>query len=233
MSLSDRFISRPVLTSVCSLVIFILGLISLGRLPIDFLPNIAQPQIVVTAPYPGGNASFVELSITQQLEDILSDTPGVDYITSTSNAGSTSITLHLDPDTSADTASLDVQNRVQQAKSNLPKETSNLGITISQTTDTSISAYLITSTKGQYDAAYLNSLAKDQLQKQLQLIDGVGKLNLFPTKPIFQISIDPDLVRSYGLSIEEVDSQIISQNFPASGGTVGASRLGDPSSYSY
>jgi len=233
MSLSDRFISRPVLASVCSLVIFILGLISLDRLPIDFLPNIAQPQIVVTASYPGGNASFIELSLTQQLEDILSDTPGVDYITSTSNADSTSITLYLDPDTSADTASLDVQNRVQQAKSNLPTETQKQGITISQTTDTSISSYLITSTKGQYDAAYLNSLAKDQLQKQLQLIDGVGKLTLYPPKPIFQISIDPNLVRAYGLSIDEVDDQIISQNFPASGGTVGASRVGDPSTYSY
>ncbi|QNI56463.1 RND multidrug efflux transporter/ MMPL family [Synechococcus sp. BIOS-E4-1] len=233
MSLSDRFISRPVLTSVCSLVIFILGLISLGRLPIDFLPNIAQPQIVVTAIYPGGNASFVELSITQQLEDILSDTPGVDYITSTSKAGSTSITLYLEPDTSADTASLDVQNRVQQAKSTLPQVTQDEGITISQTTDTSIGAYLITSTKGQYDAAYLNSIAKDQLQKQLQLIDGVGKLTLYPPKPVFQISIDPNLVRAYGLSIDEVDNQIFSQNFPASGGFVGASRVGDPSTYSY
>jgi len=144
MSLSDRFISRPVLTSVCSLVIFIIGLISFDTLPVDFLPNIAQPQIVVTATYPGGNASFVELSITEQLEDILSDTPGVDYITSTSKAGSTSIALHLEPDTSADTASLDVQNRVQQAKSNLPQITQDQGITISQTTDTSISGYLIT-----------------------------------------------------------------------------------------
>ena len=233
MSLSDRFISRPVLTSVCSLVIFILGLISLDSLPIDFLPNIAQPQIVVTASYPGGNASFVELSITEQLEDILSDTPGVDYITSTSNANSTSITLHLEPNTSADTASLDVQNRVQQAKSNLPTETQAQGITISQTTDTTISSYLITSTKGQYDAAYLNSLAKDQLQKQLQLISGVGKLTLYPPKPIFQISIDPNLVRAYGLSIDEVDDRIMSQNFPASGGSVGASRVGDPSIYSY
>ena len=186
MSLSDRFISRPVLTSVCSLVIFIIGWISLDSLPLEYMPNIAQPQIVVTAKYPGGNASFVELSITEQLEDILSDTPGVDYIRSTSKADSTSITLHLKPDTSADTASLDVQNRVQQAQSSLPKITQEQGITISQTTDTRISGYLITSTKGQYDAAYLSSLVKDQLQKQLQLISGVGKLVVYPSKPIFQ-----------------------------------------------
>ena len=233
MSLSDRFISRPVLTSVCSLVIFIIGLISFDSLPIDFLPNIAQPQVVVTATYPGGNASFVERSITEQLEDILSDTPGVDYITSTSSAGRTSITLHLEPETSADTASLDVQNRVQQAKSNLPMVTQDQGITISQTTDTKISGYLVTSTEGQYDAAYLSSLVKDQLQKQLQLISGVGKLGLYPSKPVFQISIDPNLVRSYGLSVDEVNKRIRSQNYPSSGGFVGAFQAGDTSTYNY
>jgi multidrug efflux pump subunit AcrB len=233
MSLSDRFISRPVLTSVCSLVIFIIGWISFDTLPIEFLPNIAQPQIVVTATYPGGNASFVELSITEQLEDILSDTPGVEYIQSTSKAGSVSIVLHLDPDTSADTASLDVQNRVQQAKSKLPQITQEQGITISQTTDTQISNYLITSTEGQYDAAYLSSLVKDQLQKQLQLISGVGKLDLYPTKPIFQISIDPNLIRSYGLSVDEVTQSIKSQNYPSSGGFVGAQQVGDTATYDY
>ena len=233
MSLSDRFISRPVLTSVCSLVIFIIGWISLDSLPLEYMPNIAQPQIVVTAKYPGGNASFVELSITEQLEDILSDTPGVDYIRSTSKADSTSITLHLKPDTSADTASLDVQNRVQQAQSSLPKITQEQGITISQTTDTRISGYLITSTKGQYDAAYLSSLVKDQLQKQLQLISGVGKLVVYPSKPIFQISVDPNLVRSYGLSVDEVSQSIKSQNYPSSGGFVGASQAGDTATYDY
>ena len=130
MSLSNRFISRPVLTSVCSLVIFILGCLSIGELPVEFMPNVAAPQIVVTAGYPGGNAEFVESSLTQQLEEILSDTPGVDYITSTSNEGSTSITLHLKPDTSADTAFLDVQSRLQRATANLPEQTQRQGITI-------------------------------------------------------------------------------------------------------
>ena len=233
MSLSDRFISRPVLTSVCSLVIFILGCLSIGELPIEFIPNIASPQIVVTAGYPGGNAEFIELSITEQLEDILSDTPGVDYITSTSNAESTSIKLHLKSKTSADTASLDVQNRIQQSKSNLPTETQNQGITISQTTDTIISRYLITSSESQFDAAYLSSLVKDQLQKQLQLISGVGKLEILPSRPIFEISVDPDLMRAYDLSVTEVNDRITSQNSAASGGFVGASRVGDSATYNY
>ena len=87
MSLSDRFITRPVLTSVCSLVIFLFGCFSIGELPVEFIPNVASPQIVVTAGYPSGNAEFVEQSLTLRLEEILSDTPGVDYITSQSNAG--------------------------------------------------------------------------------------------------------------------------------------------------
>ena len=178
MSLSDRFITRPVLTSVCSLVIFLFGCFSIGELPIEFIPNVASPQIVVTAEYPGGNAEFVEQSLTLQLEEILSDTPGVDYITSQSNAESTSITLHLNPDTSADTASLDVQSRIQKATSNLPEQTQQQGVSISQTTETAISSYLITTTQGQYDSAYLSALAKNQLQKQLQLIDGVGRVDI-------------------------------------------------------
>ena len=233
MSLSDQFIRRPVLTSVCSLVIFLFGCISIGELPIEFIPNIASQQIVVSAAYPGGNAEFVEQSLTLQLEDILSDTPGVNYITSTSNAGSTSITLHLNPGTSADTASLDVQSRIQQANSNLPEQTQQQGVTIRQTTETTLSHYFITTTQGQYDSAYLSALAKNQLQKQLQLIDGIGKVEISPSKPIFEISVDPDLMRAYDLSIAEVKQKITSQNAPAPGGFVGASRVGDSATYNY
>ena len=233
MSLSDRFITRPVLTSVCSLVIFLFGCFSIGELPVEFIPNVASPQIVVTARYPSGNAEFVEQSLTLRLEEILSDTPGVDYITSQSNAGSTAITLHLNPDASADTASLDIQNRIQKAKSSLPEQTQQQGVTISQTTETPISTYLITTTQGQYDSAYLSSLGKNQLQKQLQLIDGVGSVEIVPPRPIFEISVDPDLMRAYDLSITEVKQKIKSQNAPAPGGSVGASRVGDSATYNY
>ena len=233
MSLSNRFINRPVLTSVCSLVIFILGWLSFESLPIEFLPDIAQPTITVTAEYPGGNASFVELSITDQLEDILSDTPGVEYFTSSSKSNTTSITLHLEPDTSADTASLDVQNRVQQAKSSLPQITQTRGINISQTTDTPIANYLITSTKGQHDSAYLTTLVKNQLYKQIQMISGVGRLDIFPQRPLFEISVDSNLLRTYGLSAEDVKQSINSQNTPASGGSVGAQRVGEKETYFY
>jgi multidrug efflux pump subunit AcrB len=214
-------------------VIFLFGCFSIGELPVEFIPNVASPQIVVTAGYPSGNAEFVEQSLTLRLEEILSDTPGVDYITSQSNAGSTAITLHLNPDASADTASLDIQNRIQKAKSSLPEQTQQQGVTISQTTETPISIYLITTTQGQYDSAYLSSLAKNQLQKQLQLIDGVGSVEIVPPRPIFEISVDPDLMRAYDLSITEVKQKIKSQNAPAPGGSVGASRVGDSATYNY
>ena len=231
MSSSDRFITRPVLTSICSLVIFLFGCFSIGELPIEFIPNVASPQIVVTADYPGGNAEFVEQSLTERLEEILSDTPGVDYITSQSNARSTSITLHLNSNTLADTASLDVQSRIQRAKSSLPEQTQQQGVRISQTTETLISSYFIKTTQGQYDSAYLSALAKNQLQKQLQLIDGVGSVKIDPANPVFEISVDSDLMRAYDLSIAEVKQKITSQNRSASGGSVGASRVGDSATY--
>ena len=211
MSLSDRFITRPVLTSVCSLVIFLFGCFSIGELPIEFIPNVAYPQIVVTAGYSGGNAEFVEQSLTQQLEEILSDTPGVNYITSQSNAESTSITLHLNPDTSADSASLDVQSRIQKATSNLPEQTQQQGVSISQTTETAISRYLITTTQGQYDSAYLSALAKNQLQKQLQL----SYIFISHDMTVIKAISDRIIVLKDGLIVEENTSSNIF-NFPKS-----------------
>lgn len=114
MSFADPFIKRPVLTSVCSLAIFIAGLVVYQTLPIEFVPDVSQPQIQVNATYQGGNANIVEKSVTDPLENLLSDTPGVDYLTSSSTPGSSSINLYLYPETSADTAMLDAQNRIQK-----------------------------------------------------------------------------------------------------------------------
>ena len=170
MSFSDPFIKRPVLTSVCSIAIFVAGLIAYQTLPIEFVPDVSPSQIQIVANYPGGNANIVEKSVTDKLEDLLSDTPGVDYLISTSTAGTSSIQLFLAPETSPDTAMLDAQNRIQKGQQDLPQATQQLGVSVSQTTDTRLSAYVITSDQGQYNSAYLATLIEDHLKKQIQLI---------------------------------------------------------------
>ena len=138
MSFADPFIKRPVLTSVCSIAIFIAGLVVSQSLPIEFVPDVAPSQIQVSASYPGGNATIVEKSVTDQLEELLSDTPGVDYLTSSSTAATSTIQMYLSPDTSADTAMLDAQNRIQKGIQNLPKATQDRGVSVSQSTDLSL-----------------------------------------------------------------------------------------------
>ena len=233
MSFADPFIKRPVLTSVCSIAIFIAGLVFVPTLPIEFVPDVAPSQIRISATYPGGNASIVEKSVTDQLEDLLSDTPGVDYLISSSTAASSTIQMYLSPETSADTAMLDAQNRIQKGIQNLPQVTQDQGVSVSQSTDTSLSGYMITSDQGQYDSAYLATLVEDNLKKQIQLINGVGTVDIFPTDSRFQVFLDPDLLNAYDLTSEEVSQRIISQNSPSSAGNVGAPYFNDDASYSY
>ena len=233
MSFADPFIKRPVLTSVCSIAIFIAGLIVFQSLPIEFVPDVAPSQIQILASYPGGNASIVEKSVTDQLEDLLSDTPGVDYLLSSSTASESSIKLFLTPETSADTAMLDAQNRIQKGLQNLPQVTQDQGVSVSQSTDTTLSGYMITSDQGQYNSAYLATLIEDNLKKQIQLISGVGTVTIYPSDSRFQVYLDPDLLKSFDLTSEEVAQEIKAQNFPSSAGNIGAPLINDDASYSY
>ncbi len=233
MSFADPFIKRPVLTSVCSIAIFIAGLVVSQTLPIEFVPDVAPSQIRISATYPGGNASIVEKSVTDQLEDLLSDTPGVDYLISSSTAGSSTIQMYLAPETSADTAMLDAQNRIQKGLQNLPQVTQDRGVSVSQSTDTVLSGYMITSDQGQYNSAYLATLIEDNLKKQIQLINGVGTVTIYPSDSRFQVFLDPDLLKAYDLTSEEVAQRIRSQNSPSSAGNVGAPFITDDASYSY
>ncbi len=234
MSFADPFIKRPVLTSVCSLAIFIAGLVVYQTLPIEFVPDVSQPQIQVNATYQGGNANIVEKSVTDPLEDLLSDTPGVDYLTSSSTAGSSTISMFLAPETSADTAMLDAQNRIQKGIRFLPQTTQDYGVTVTQSSDTQLSGYMITSDQGQYDSVYLATLIEDNLKKQLQIVNGVGTVTIYPEGSRFQLFLDPDLLKAYDLTIDDIDKKIRSQNYPSSAGTVGATLItDDDASYSY
>ncbi len=233
MSFADPFIKRPVLTSVCSIAIFIAGLILLPTLPIEFVPDVSPKQIQIIANYPGGNANIVEKSVTDLLEDKLSETPGVDYLLSSSTANSSSIQLYLAPETSADAAMLDAQNRIQKGLQDLPEVTQKLGVSVSQTTDTRLSGYIITSDQGQYDSSYLATLIDDNLKKRIQIINGVGSVDIAPSGAQFRVSLDPELLKAYQLTAEDVLQAIQSQNFPSSAGFVGAPFIDDDASYSY
>ncbi len=233
MSFADPFIKRPVLTSVCSIAIFIAGLVLLPTLPIEFVPDVSPKQIQISASYPGGNANIVEKSVTDLLEDKLSETPGVDYLYSTSTATTSSIQMYLASETSADAALLDAQNRIQQGLQDLPEETQKFGVSVSQTSQNILSGYIFTSDQGQYDSAYLSTLIVDNLKKPIQLVNGVGSVIIYPSNAQFRVSLDPELLKAYQLTAEEVFQSINRQNSPSSSGYVGAPYIYDDATYSY
>lgn len=232
MSLSDPFIKRPVLSTVCSIIIVLAGLISFNQLPIAYTPDISSSQITVSASFPGGNASLVEQALTEPLENAVNNVPGVEYITSSSGKNSTSIQIYLTPETDPDIAQLNVQNNIERIKPTLPEATRNQGVTIDQSTDNMVSVYIISSSDGQYDTSYLSTIYKNQLEKQLKLVPGVGQIS-GPTDPQFELRLDPDLLTSFNLSAEDVISQVNLQSIGSSAGDIGAVNYYDKGTYAY
>ena len=135
MSLSDRFIKRPVLTTVCSILIVLVGVIAIPTLPIENLPNIAPPQIQVSANYSGANSLVTEQAVTNVLEQQINGVPGAAYISSlTTNTGASTVNVFFDEGTDINIDQVNVQNRVSLAMPQLPSQVSNTGVSVIQTT---------------------------------------------------------------------------------------------------
>ena len=175
MSFSDNFIKKPVLTTVCSILIVLIGVIAIPTLPIASLPNIANPLIQVSAVYGGANAKVTEQAVTNPIEQQINGVPGVAYIASTSDmTGSSSINVYFDQTTDIDIDQVNVQNRVSLAMPQLPDQVSHSGVSVKQSNPSILLAYEISSSAGQYDAAYLNGLVYEQLYYPLSRVEGVA-----------------------------------------------------------
>ncbi|MFY8149157.1 MAG: efflux RND transporter permease subunit, partial [Prochlorococcaceae cyanobacterium] len=223
MSLSDTFIRRPVLSTVCSILILMAGIISLPLLPIENLPNIAPPTIQVTANLPGADALMVESAVTGPLEEQINGAPGMDYITSYStNQGVSSINVYFNPSTDPDIDQVNVLNRVQTATSQLPQQVNAQGITVQQTASSYLLVYNLTSTEGQFDRNYLNGLVQLNLLYPLSRADGVGQVNIFgASDPAYRLWVDPLKLTRFNLTIDDVINAIESQNQVVIAGSIG------------
>ena len=142
MSFSDNFIKRPVLTTVCSILIVLVGVIAIPTLPIANLPNIANPLIQVTAVYGGANAEVTEQAVTNPLEQQINGVPGMSYITSNSDMlGNSTVSVYFDQTTDIDIDQVNVQNRVSLAMPQLPEQVSATGVSVEQSTPSILLAY--------------------------------------------------------------------------------------------
>jgi len=223
MSLSDTFIRRPVLSTVCSILILMAGLISLPLLPIENLPNIAPPTIQVSANLPGADALTVESAVTGPLEEQINGAPGMDYISSFSTSeGNSQVNVYFKAGTDPDIDQVNVLNRVQTASPQLPPQVNAQGVTVEQTASSYMLVYNLTSTQGQFDRNYLNGLLQLNLYYPLTRAQGVGQVNIFgASNPAFRVWVDPLKLARFNLSTDTVEQAIQSQNLVVIAGSIG------------
>ncbi len=235
MSLSDNFIKRPVLTTVCSILIVLVGLIAIPSLSIENLPNIAPPLIQVTANYGGANSVVTEQAVTNPIEQQINGVPGANYISSTSNMTGTSvISVYFNEGTDINIDQVNVQNRVSLAMPQLPQQVQATGVSVTQSTPSILLAYQVSSTKGQFDSSYLNGLIYENLYYQLGRVPGVANVSLLGgSNPAFWLFIDPIKLTANSLTADQVVAAVKSQNSVSVGGIVGGPPSGGDQQFAY
>ncbi len=218
-----RFIERPVLSTVISILIVILGVIGLLSLPIEQYPNIAPPTIVVHTTYTGADAKTVENSVLAPLEESINGVEGMTYMTSTaSNSGSAMITVYFDQDVNADMAAVNVQNRVSQAQSLLPSEVTQVGVTVLKRQTSQVVMFTLTSEDGRYDDEFLTNYSNINIVPALKRVQGVGDVMSPGTKTYsMRIWLKPDVMKEYSLIPSDVITALAEQNIEAAPGSFG------------
>jgi len=217
------FIQRPVLSTVISIIIVILGFLGLTELPITQYPDIAPPTVQVNATYPGANAETILESVIVPIEEQINGVEGMTYITSTaSNNGSATIQVFFEQGYNPDIAAVNVQNRVARANSLLPSEVVRAGvITQKQQNSALLYAALLTTTED-YDDTYIQNYLNINVVPELLRIKGVGAITIFGGKDYsMRIWLDPEKMANYELSASEAIAAINEQSLEAAAGSLG------------
>lgn len=221
----DFFIKRPVFTSVCALIILLVGAISIPMLPIAQYPDISPVQVNVTSNYNGANAEVVENAVTTILERQINGVEGMKYITSSSsNDGTSSITVTFDAGKDEDIAAVDVQNRVAIAESQLPEVVQQTGVTVTKQNSNILLAIGLYAEDQQYDPIFLSNYADLYLVDTLKRVQGVGNVQIFGERRYaMRLWLDPNRLASRNLTAQDVVDALQEQNIQ-----VGAGQIGQP-----
>lgn len=219
----DTFINRPVLSTVISIFIVLLGLIGLSSLPITKFPDIAPPTIRVSTTYNGANAQAVLNSVIAPLEESINGAEGMTYIESTStNAGSADISVHFEQGFDPDMAAVDVQNRVSKALNLLPAEVTQVGVQTQKRQSSMLVGIALYSDVPEYDGEFLDNYMKINVIPVLQRVSGVGDVMSFGGDYSMRIWIKPEIMAQYGLTPSDIATALRDQNIEAAPGSFGA-----------
>ena len=218
----DRFINRPVLSTVISIFIVILGIISITSLPITQYPEIAPPTVSVATSYTGANAQSVLNSVIMPLEEQINGVENMDYMTSTAtNTGQANISITFKQGTDADMAAINVQNRVSMAQGLLPAEVTRVGVITQKRQSSMLVVFSLVDMEDKYSQEFLDNYAKINVIPQIQRIKGVGEAMVMGSDYSMRIWLDPAKMAEYHLMPSDVTAALATQNIEAAPGTLG------------
>lgn len=218
----DRFINRPVLSTVISVLIVILGFLGLVSLPITQYPDIAPPTVQVSTTYTGANAQTVLNSVIAPLEEEINGVENMDYMTSTAtNTGSATITITFKMGTDPDMAAVNVQNRVSKAQGVLPAEVTKVGVVTSKRQNSMLMVFSVYDESDKYPETFIENYAKINVIPEVQRVPGVGDAMVMGANYSMRIWLKPDVMAQYHLMPSDVTAALDEQNIEAAPGTIG------------
>ncbi|OQP83808.1 multidrug efflux RND transporter permease subunit [Rhizobium rhizosphaerae] len=217
------FIDRPIFAWVVAIFIMVAGALSIPQLPISQYPQVAPPQITVSATYPGASSSDTYQSVTRLIEDELNGIEGMLYFESTSNAsGASEITVTFAPGTESGQAAVDVQNRVRRVEARLPAAVNQQGVQVEEAGSGFLLIISLTSTDGSLDAIGLGDYLNRNVLSEIQRVPGVGRAQLFASQRAMRVWLDPDKMVGLKLTSSDVTAAIQAQNAQVAAGSIGA-----------
>lgn len=216
------FIDRPVMSTVISIIVVLMGILGLLELPVTQYPDIAPPTVQVSASFSGANADTVLESVVIPIEQRINGVEGMTYMASTASAGSASISVFFEQGVDADIAAVNVQNRVARAYSDLPEEVISSGITTAKRENSALLYAGLVSTNPEYDDTFLQNYLNINVRPALQRINGVGDVNNFASRSYsIRVWMDPVKMASYNLVPADVRKAIDEQSVEAAAGALG------------
>ena len=219
----EFFIRRPVFAAVCCMIITLAGALAIPQRPIAQYPDLAPPQVTVTATYVGASSDVVESAVTIPLEQELNGVEGMKYISSTSsNEGVCQINITFEPTRDLEVAAVDVQNRVARAAPRLPAQVNQAGIVVNKASTQLLMSFGLFSRDNQYNQGFLSNYADVYIRDTLKRIPGVGDVRIFGERKFaMRVWLDPSELARRGLTPQDVQRALLEQNIQVATGQVG------------
>ena len=219
---NNIFINRYVMACAISIVIALVGYISMSTLPVEQYPDIAPPTVSVTTSYTGADEKTVMTSVIQPLEEAINGVNDMDYMTSkASSNGEVEISVYFKQGTDPDMATVNVQNRVTRAQALLPAEVSKIGVKVEKRQNNILRIFAVRSADGKYDEDFVSNYVDINVKPRLMRITGVGNVQSLGNTYALRIWLKPDVMAQYGLTPNDIFAAIGGQSFVAAVGTLG------------